>query len=319
MLKVKDLHLYFSISGKKLQAVRGVSFDLSPGEILGIVGESGCGKTALAKALMRLHSPYSTKITGEVHFNGKNLLALSEKKLQHIRGKEIGMIFQDPMTSLNPTLKVGSQITESYLRHHPKSSYQEAKARALTLLNLVGIPNPEERFFEYPHTLSGGTRQRVMIALALASEPKCLIADEPTTALDVTIQAQILELLKQLQKQLGMSIILITHDLSVVAGFCDRVMVMYAGKIVESASVTDIFRAPSHPYTQRLLEAVPRLDHKKGSPLLSIEGSPPNLFKPPSGCAFYARCRFSTAICHEKEPELQELTPNHLRACHATH
>jgi oligopeptide/dipeptide ABC transporter ATP-binding protein len=319
MLKARNLNLHFSISGKKLHAVRGVSFDLSPGEILGLVGESGCGKTALAKALIQLHSPYSTKITGEVYFNEKNLLSLSEKELQRIRGKEIAMIFQDPMTSLNPTLKVGTQITESYLRHHPKASYQEAKTRGLELLNLVGIPNPEERFSQYPHTLSGGTRQRIMIALALVSEPQCLIADEPTTALDVTIQAQILELLKGLQKQLGMSIILITHDLSVVAGFCDKVAVMYSGKIVESASVIDLFRSPRHPYTQRLLEAIPRLNSEKGRPLLPIEGSPPNLFRSFSGCAFCPRCRFATEVCHEKEPELLQVTPNHLRACHATH
>lgn len=316
MLNVKNLHLSFSIIGKKLHAVRGVSFDLFPGETLGIVGESGCGKSALAKSLLKLHPLHSTEIQGSVDYENLNLLALSERELRKMRGKEIGMIFQDPMTSLNPTLKVGMQIIEGYLKHHPKTTYHEAKAHTLSILDLVGIPNPKERFDEYPHTLSGGTRQRVMIALALISEPKILIADEPTTALDVTIQAQILHVMKEIQQKTGMSIILITHDLSVVAGFCDRILVMYAGKIVESASVYDLFKNPRHPYTKRLLDAIPRLDRNKDHPLVPIEGTPPNLFTPIKGCSFCSRCSMAHKLCKEQEPSLKPIAVNHWIACH---
>jgi oligopeptide transport system ATP-binding protein len=316
MLEIQDLHIFFSISKKKLHAVRGVSLNVKAGEVLGIVGESGCGKSALAKAIVRLHAAHSTQISGRVEYAKKNLLTLSEKELEGVRGKEIGMIFQDPMTSLNPTLKIGVQIVEGYLKHHPDVSYKKAKEHALSMLDLVGIPYPEMRFEEYPHTLSGGTRQRAMIALALAAGPQILIADEPTTALDVTIQAQIFELLKNIQKKTGMSIILITHDLSIVAGFCDKVAVMYAGKIVESAPVYTLFQKPRHPYTQGLLKAIPRLDHSKELPLIPIEGTPPNLFSLQKGCAFSNRCSRASFLCTEKQPELVTIGAEHLRACH---
>ncbi|MES2344686.1 MAG: ABC transporter ATP-binding protein [Chlamydiota bacterium] len=316
MLTVENLNLFFSISGKKLHAVRGVSFSLVSGEILGIVGESGCGKSSLAKALVKLLPSHSTHISGSVLYLGKNLIEFSEKELQKVRGKEIGMIFQDPMTFLNPTLKIGAQIVEGYLRHTPGATYKHAKEHALAMLDLVGIVNPEKRFEEYPHTLSGGTRQRVMIAQALVACPKILIADEPTTALDVTIQAQILELLKEIQKKTGMSIILITHDLSVIAGFCDRVLVMYAGKIIESAPVVPLFKNPSHPYTKRLLQAIPRLNLNKDHPLIPIEGAPPNLFSAQKGCAFCPRCFNGSPLCAEKEPQLTLIDPEHFSACH---
>ncbi len=235
--------------------------------------------------------------------------------MQGIRGKEMGMIFQDPMTSLNPTIKVGRQIAEGYLRHFPKATRDQALAIAIETLKQVGIPHPEERFDAYPHTLSGGMRQRVMIAIALACRPKILIADEPTTALDVTIQAQILDLLQAIQHKTKTSILLITHDMSVVAKMCDRVMVMYAGQIVESASVEKLFSSPQHPYTQRLLSAIPRLNQPKDHPLTPIEGTPPNLIHPLKGCAFCARCCDAMKICAENHPSLVEVNPAHFSAC----
>ncbi|HSX12496.1 MAG TPA: ABC transporter ATP-binding protein, partial [Rhabdochlamydiaceae bacterium] len=285
LLKVSNLQVSFRLHKRLLKAVRGVSFTLNEGEILGIVGESGSGKSAMAKALVKL-LPNSALISGEVLFQGEDLIPWTEKQMQKVRGKQIATIFQDPITSLNPTLKIGTQIMEGYLRHHRHISRKEAKNYAIELLELVGIPHPEERIEEYPHTLSGGMRQRVMIALALASKPKILIADEPTTALDVTIQAQILDLMKKITEKTGTSIILITHDMSVVAGFCDRVMVMYAGKIVETAPVMPLFEVPRHPYTKRLLESIPRLDMPRDKPLLPIEGSPPDLSREMTGCAF---------------------------------
>ncbi len=302
LLDVKNLEVTFTVHRKELHAVRNVSFHLNEGERLGIVGESGCGKSAMAKSLVKLFPENSSKLSGEIWFDGKNLIDFNERELQKIRGKEIGMIFQDPMTSLNPTLKIGTQIIEGYLRHHPEASYHEAYCCALEMLELVGISQPKERFNAYPHTLSGGMRQRVMIALALISKPKLLLADEPTTSLDVTIQAQILDLMKTIQHKTRTSIILITHDLSVVAGFCDRVLVMYAGKIVEDATVEQLFSNPQHPYTQRLLQSIPRLNMSKEEPLIPIDGTPPSLLSPPKGCAFWARCADAMNICASENP-----------------
>jgi oligopeptide transport system ATP-binding protein len=315
LLQVRNLHVRFSMQGSPLYAVRGVNFDLYPGKTLGIVGESGCGKSVTAKSLLQLNPRHTTSFEGEALYQGKNLLTLSEKQMQSVRGKEISMIFQDPMTSLNPTTKVGKQIMEGYLRHYPHTSLKDARRIAIETLHKVGIPDPEVRFEAYPHTLSGGMRQRAMIALALSCKAKLLIADEPTTALDVTIQAQILDLLKTLQKETGLSILLITHDLSVVAKMCDEVLVMYAGKVVEQAPVEQLFATPQHPYTQRLLQAIPRIDQHKGHPLLSIEGTPPNLSLPLSGCGFCARCPQAMKICQLQIPPIFSVGSAHHSAC----
>ncbi|MDN3506364.1 MAG: ABC transporter ATP-binding protein [Simkaniaceae bacterium] len=315
LLEVKNLHVSFKVQQELLEAVQGITFSLNPHEILGVVGESGCGKSAAAKALVQLLPTHSALISGEVLFQGSNLLEYTESQMQKVRGKEIGMIFQDPMTSLNPTMKIGEQIVESYLLHHRGAKFSEAKDYALHLLDLVGIPHAITRVNEYPHTLSGGMRQRVMIALALSAKPKLIIADEPTTALDVTIQAQILDLMRDIKEKTGTSFILITHDMSVVAGYCDRVLVMYSGKMVEKASVDDIFANPAHPYTQGLLQSIPRLDMDKDAPLIPIDGSPPSLMQSLPGCAFSPRCKYALPICKEKSPELNVLKEGHEIAC----
>jgi oligopeptide transport system ATP-binding protein len=305
LLQVQDLKVAFKQSFKKVNAVRGVSFDVYAGDAIGIVGESGCGKSVMVKALLKLFSSSSALIEGgQVFYDHQDLLSLSEKKLRTIRGKEIGMIFQDPMTSLNPTMRIGKQIIESLLQHNPDIAHAEALNKALSLLSLVGIPQPDVRVLQYPHELSGGMRQRVMIALALAPSPKLLIADEPTTALDVTIQAQILHLLKEIQEKTGTSILFITHDLSIVAGFCNKVIVMYAGKIVEMASVETLFKTPKHPYTKRLLESIPRLDLPENSELHPITGSPPDLSCILEGCSFAPRCSSALNICTHESPPL---------------
>lgn len=315
-LKVEDLHTSFSTLSKKVTAVRGVSFELFQGETLGIVGESGCGKSVMAKSITRLLPSNTACIeSGRVFYKGENLLEKSERKLRKIRGREIGMIFQDPMTSLNPTMKIEHQITEGYALHYPHVSAQEARIRALELLDRVGIPEPESRMSQYPHELSGGMRQRVMIAIAMIPFPSILIADEPTTALDVTIQAQILDLLKEIQQREQMSIMLITHDLSIVASFCDRVIVMYAGQIVESAPAEKLFHSPKHPYTRRLLNAIPRLDLPVKRHLYSIQGSPPDLGTPIKGCSFRERCPHAMPKCSDKNPISYEVEPNHHTAC----
>lgn len=314
LLEVKDLHVSFETESQTVQALRGVNFTLNCGERLGIVGESGCGKSVLVKALTRLLPEMTATIDrGEVVYEERDLVQLKEKELQKIRGKEISMIFQDPMTSLNPTLKIGDQIAEGILLHNPLLSSKAAYARVHALLQMVGIPEPKKRAQEYPHTLSGGLRQRVMIAIALAAEPKLLIADEPTTALDVTVQAQILALMQELQEE--KTIILITHDLSVVAGFCSRVLVMYAGKIVEDAPVDQLFSNPKHPYTKRLLQALPRLDLPQDRPLLPILGSPPDLSNPPPGCPFCPRCPEAMNLCPLQMPPFFPVGVNHQSAC----
>lgn len=319
LLEVKDLHVSFDTYAGEVQAVRGVSFHLDKGEALAIVGESGCGKSVTAQSIMRLiPSPPSRVKKGSVIFNNKEILKLSEKEMQAVRGSEIGMIFQDPMTSLNPTMTIGKQIMEGLMKHRHLSSAQ-AQQEALRMLNLVNIPNAERRIKQYPHEFSGGMRQRAMIAIALACNPKLLIADEPTTALDVTIQAQIIDLMKGLQKELSTAIILITHDLGVVADMAQRIVVMYAGKIVESGTLDDIFYNPKHPYTWGLLKSVPRLDAKQKEELMPIDGTPPDLFAPPVGCGFAARCEYCMKVCKEGQPEMQEVEKGHTAACWLMH
>jgi len=301
LLTVEDLSVEFSIHGKKLHAVRGISFDIRVGEAVGLVGESGCGKSAAVQALLKLDSVGIVK--GRVQFHGEDLLNKTVSELSRFRGKEIGMIFQDPMTSLNPTMKIGEQIIEG-LVYHKITDKRTAKQRAIELLRLVGISEPEVRYGQYPHSLSGGMRQRVLIAIAIAMNPRLLIADEPTTALDGTISAQILDLLKKLTKEMDTSLLLITHDLSLVASYCDRIMVMYAGKIVEQGSVDEVFLHPKHPYTQMLFNTLPRLDRPKTERIIPIDGSPPSLFSTPIGCAFAPRCPRASERCKKEEPTL---------------
>ncbi|MCU7709826.1 ABC transporter ATP-binding protein [Priestia sp. JV24] len=314
MLQIKNLHVQFSTYGGRVQAVRGVSFDLHKGETLAIVGESGCGKSVTSQSIMRLIPTPPGRITsGSILFKGQDLTKLSEKKMRDIRGADISMIFQDPMTALNPTLRVGEQIAENIMRHE-NISKEKAKEKAFEMLELVGIPNPKERLKQYPHEFSGGMRQRIVIAMALVCNPEVLIADEPTTALDVTIQAQILELFKDIQQKTDVSIVLITHDLGVVAQVADRVAVMYAGKIVEIGTRRDIFYTPQHPYTKGLLRSVPRLDLYE-SELVPIAGSPPDLFAPPSGCSFAPRCPYVMEVCDRMYPASTKLKESHQVHC----
>ncbi|MBA4536448.1 ABC transporter ATP-binding protein [Bacillus aquiflavi] len=311
LLEVKDLEVSFQTYGGEVKAVRGVSFDLYKGETLAIVGESGSGKSVTTQTIMKLIPMPPGKITnGHILFKGEDLVPKTDKQMEKIRGKEISMIFQDPMTSLNPTMKVGKQIIEVLAKHQnmPKS---DAGNRAIELLKLVGIPFPEKRVNQYPHEFSGGMRQRVMIAIALAANPKLLIADEPTTALDVTIQAQILELMKELQQKMETSIIFITHDLGVVANVADRVAVMYAGQIVEMGTVDEIFYDPRHPYTWGLLASMPSLDNDEKSELNAIPGSPPDLTNPPKGDAFATRNEYALAIDYEEEPPMFQISNTH--------
>ena len=315
LLEVSDLRVEFRSRGKTVRAVNGVSLTLAEGETLGLVGESGCGKSVTALSLMRLiPRPPGRVVAGQARFMGRDLLALGEEEMRQVRGNSIAMIFQDPMTSLNPVLSVGRQIAEA-LQVHRGVSRSAARARTLELMEQVGITSARRRFDDYPHQFSGGMRQRVMIAMALSCKPRLLIADEPTTALDVTIQAQILELLKRLQVEMGMAMILITHDLGVVAGVADRVNVMYAGYIVEAATVDDIFMRPRHPYTLGLLNSIPQLGRGQRSRLIPIEGLPPDLAEPPPGCPFQPRCPFRVEQCVSQNPELELVLPGHEIAC----
>ena len=316
LLEVQDLKLYFKVRAGKVRAVDGVSFAIQHGEKVGVVGESGCGKSVTALSIMRLiPQPPGEYAGGSVLFEGKDLLDVPESAMRRIRGGQIGMIFQDPMTCLNPTMTVGKQIAEG-LRIHLNLSGDQAQKRAISLLDQVGIPDASKRINSYPHQFSGGMRQRVMIAIALACNPKLLIADEPTTALDVTVQAQILELISGIASEFGTAVIIITHDLGVVAGMTDRVVVMYAGKVVETALTGELFANPRHPYTLGLLASVPRLDEKRHGELRTIEGAPPDLLNPPSGCPFMPRCAFARAICRTMPP-LDPVAGNsaHLKAC----
>ena len=311
ILSIENLRIHFETFAGEVQAIRGVNLNLQKGETLALVGESGSGKSVTAKSVMKLLSNNAVVKEGAITFKGENILEKSEREMQAIRGKEIAMIFQDPMTSLNPTMKIGKQITEVIMKHE-KVSKEDANKRAEELLELVGIPNAKERMKQYPHQFSGGQRQRIVIAIALACNPDVLIADEPTTALDVTIQAQILELLKELQQQFQMAIIFITHDLGVVANVADRVAVMYAGKVVEVGTADEVFYNPQHPYSWGLLRSMPTLH--TGDTLYAIPGSPPDLLDPPVGDAFALRSDVALEIDRVKEPPMFEVSPTHFAA-----
>ena len=319
ILEVKNLTYSFNTYGGTVKAVRDVSFSVNKGEILGIVGESGCGKSVTAQSVLRLNpEPPGFSSGGEIIFNGRDLMKLSIKELRKIRGQEIGFIFQDPMTSLNPTMKVGDQIAEVF---HARTdiSKHEIKDKVLDMMRLVGISDINKRYDQYPHELSGGMKQRIMIAIALVSRPSLIICDEPTTSLDVTIEAQILELLLELRNELDTSIIMITHDLGVIAKICDRVVVMYGGKIVEEGMVDEIFYETAHPYTNGLLNSIARLDMDKDSELTPIDGTPPDLFAPPKGCPFAARCDYCMDVCNEFVPDTYSLVDSHRVSCHLRH
>jgi oligopeptide/dipeptide ABC transporter ATP-binding protein len=314
LLEVRDLKTYLTTSLGVIKAVDGVSFDVKEGETVALVGESGCGKTMTALSIMRLiPRPQASIVGGEIRFQGKDLLKLGDEEMRRVRGAEIAMIFQEPMTSLNPVLTIGRQITET-LEAHGSISKADARGRALELLHLVGISDPAQRLSEYPHQFSGGMRQRVMIAIALSCRPKLILADEPTTALDVTIQAQLLELMRGLSKQFGVALVIITHNLGVVARYADRVNVMYAGKVIESGAAADIYRDPRHPYTIGLLHSVPRLDQPRKSKLEPIDGQPPDLWNLPPGCSFAPRCKFMIGKCDEVPP-LRPIENGHGSAC----
>ncbi|WP_340082941.1 ABC transporter ATP-binding protein [Terribacillus sp. FSL K6-0262] len=315
LLEVNNLEVSFKTYGGEVQAVRDVSFHVDKGEILAIVGESGSGKSVTVQTIMGLIPTPPGKIrNGEVLLEGQDLLRLSKREMQKVKGSRISMVFQDPMTSLNPTMKVGKQIAES-ITAHQKIKGQEAKERAIEMIRLVGISNPADRYDQYPHEFSGGMRQRIMIAIALACHPQVLVADEPTTALDVTIQAQVLDLMKNLRDELDTSIILITHDLGVVAETAERVAVMYGGMIVESAPVTEIFKNPKHPYTWGLLESIPDIDATDKKRLIPIEGAPPDLFSPPKGCPFAPRCKYAMDVCVEAMPPAFSIDKAHEAKC----
>lgn len=316
ILDVKNLHVYFDTYAGVVKAIRDVSFHINKGESLAIVGESGSGKSVTVQTVMKLiPMPPGRIASGEILFKDRDIVKMNEAEMRKIRGGEIGMIFQDPMTSLNPTMTVGKQIAEGIMMHQ-KVSHKEAMAKALEMLKAVNIPNPEERLNSYPHQFSGGMRQRVVIAIALACNPDLLIADEPTTALDVTVQAQILDLMNELKSKMNTAIILITHDLGVVADLAERVIVMYGGEIMEEASVHDIFKDPKHPYTWGLIKSIPRLDiDREKEKLSSIDGTPPDLFNPPVGCPFAPRCEYAMEICKKEKPGMINGGNNHRVSC----
>lgn len=303
MLEIDNLHTDIVQKRGTVHAVNGVSLTVKRGEILGVVGESGCGKTMTGMSILRLLPNGGVIAEGSIKVNGKNVVTMGKRDLQNVRGNDVAVVFQDPMTSLNPVMRIGHQISEAVLAHK-KVSPEQARQRALEVLELVGVPRPQERLKSYPHQLSGGLRQRVVIAIALACQPTLLIADEPTTALDVTIQAQILALLEKLRRDEKMGILLITHDMGVIAGHADRVIVMYAGQVVEDATTDELFSAPHHPYTEALLQSIPRLDQKQDEALYSIPGIPPDLSRPMDGCRFAPRCRYATDDCRAAMPAL---------------
>lgn len=316
LLQVRDLQVSYHTYAGEVHSVRGVSFDVLQGETVAVVGESGCGKSVTAKSIMRLIKtpPAEIKKGSQILFDGEDVLQFDEKRLAAYRGGEAAIIFQDALAALNPTMTVGDQIIENLL-HHSKMSSSEAKKKAVELIRMVGIPQPESRIQQYPHEFSGGMRQRVMIAIAFACNPRMLIADEPTTALDVTIQSQIMDLIKELQREKGTSVILITHDLGVVANIADHIVVMYSGRIVERGRSVDIFHGTRHPYTVALLAAAPRLDLNNKQELASIEGTPPDLLDPPKGCPFCTRCKYCMEICCTDMPPVYGFEPEHEAAC----
>ncbi len=317
ILEVRDLEVEFSVDDGKIKVLDGVSFQVAPGQTLGIVGESGCGKSVTSLAIMGLlPRPHGQVVAGSIRFQGEELLSLPPDQMYKVRGNRISMIFQEPMTALNPVQTVGAQLMEVFSLHRPDFSKAQRKEAAIAMLQKVGIPEPAQRFAVYPHNLSGGMRQRVMIAMALACEPDLLICDEPTTALDVTIQAQILDLMKALQAQTGMAIIFITHDLGVVAELCDEVVVMYAGRAVERADIFELFDHPRHPYTHGLMASIPRLEDVPKSLLKTIKGQVPALHEMPAGCRFSNRCPHATEICVGTIPVTEQLTDRHAVACH---
>ncbi|WDV46225.1 ABC transporter ATP-binding protein [Clostridiaceae bacterium M8S5] len=319
LLKVDNLKVSFDTYAGEVQAVRGVSFYVNVGETLAIVGESGCGKSVTAQSIMQLIPMPPGRIKeGSAVFNGKDLVKFSDRQMESVRGRDISMIFQDPMTSLNPTMKIGDQIVEGLIKHQ-KMKKSKAWKKAVEMLHLVGIPKPDKRAKQYPHEFSGGMRQRAMIAIALACNPKLLIADEPTTALDVTIQAQIIDLMQDLQKKMDTAIIIITHDLGVVADIADRIAVMYAGIIIETGTANEVFYNPQHPYTWGLLQSVPRLDIGDKMRLVPIDGTPPDLFAPPVGCPFAARCDYAMQICKKEMPDHTNMTDSHSVRCWLKH
>jgi oligopeptide/dipeptide ABC transporter ATP-binding protein len=313
LLEVKDLKTYFIMKDRVVKAADGVSFTINEGETFGLVGESGCGKSATCRSLIRLvHTPGKI-VSGQILYKGKDVVKMNEHELEHLRGREIGMIFQEPMTALNPVLKIKEQLMESF--KDPGLTKEQKYEKAINLLRLVGIPSPEQRMEDYPHQFSGGMRQRTMIAIALASEPHLLLADEPTTALDVTIQDQIIKLLSNLKQELNMSMILVTHDLGAAAQMCDRIAVMYAGHIMENADAVTLFGRPRHPYTLGLLGSI-AVNVEKGAKLVPIKGAPPDLSNMPAGCPFAPRCRYCEDICLKQLPELREIEPGHFSRCH---
>jgi peptide/nickel transport system ATP-binding protein len=317
-LSVDDLRVHFSTQDGVVKAVDGISFNLERGKTLGIVGESGSGKSVTSQTILRLHEGSKTRISGRITLEGEDLLAISESRMRELRGEKMAMIFQDPLSALHPYYTIGNQLTEA-IRVHASVSKSAAKTRVVDMLGRVGIPNPKRRFDQYPHEFSGGMRQRAMIAMALINDPALLIADEPTTALDVTVQAQILELLQDLQKEFGSAIIMITHDLGVVADVADEVLVMYAGRCVEQGQVDDLFYDPQHPYTVGLLASMPRLNRSRKARLDPIPGNPPSLLNPPSGCTFHPRCPYRDQVpddlCRTTEPDLLEPPPGHPARC----
>ena len=317
ILEVNNLVTAFDTEGGRIRAVDDVSFAIKKQQTLGIVGESGCGKSVTALSIMRLlPKPAGIIESGQILFNGSDLVQLPANKMHEIRGKRISMVFQEPMTSLNPVHRIGKQLGEVYRLHFAAMGENEIRQQSLELLQKIGIPEPEQRLEEYPHQISGGMRQRVMIALALACKPDILIADEPTTALDVTIQAQILELMQHLQRETGMAVMFITHDLGVIAETCEEVVVMYAGKIAETASATELFKNPKHPYTQGLLDSIPRLETTRKTKLNIIEGIVPSLYEIPSGCRFRNRCPYAMDICAGDPPPMSSVGADHLAACY---
>ncbi|MFE7193178.1 ABC transporter ATP-binding protein [Kitasatospora sp. NPDC057541] len=318
-LSVRDLRIHFDTDDGLVRSVDGVSFDLAKGRTLGIVGESGSGKSVTSLGIMGLHRSKRARITGEIRLDGEDLIAAGPDRVRELRGKKMAMIFQDPLTAMHPYYTVGQQIVEAYRVHHPQASKRQARARAVEMLDRVGIPQPDRRVDDYPHQFSGGMRQRAMIAMALVNDPSLLIADEPTTALDVTVQAQILDLIRDLQEEFGSAVIIITHDLGVVAELADDILVMYGGRCVERGPAETLFDAPEHPYTWGLLGSMPRLDRELQDRLVPVKGTPPSLINVPSGCAFHPRCPYAELTggrSTEETPTLTEVAPGHHAACH---